>query len=150
MPLALIAIGLVLLIAAMRNKTDDLFALLKNDFSGPGNFLYWIMAIGVVGAVGYIKPARPVANAFLVLLVIVFLLAANKGGKDFFSSLFSQVANRGVTLGGNQTGPTPGSVDAEHPFGDYTLGGDLGGAALSAFASQLGNSFGHEIAHNGG
>lgn len=146
MPLALIAIGLVLLIATIRGKQDDLFNLLKSDFTGPGNFLYWIMAIGVVGAVGYFKPARPVANAFLVLLVVIFLLAANKGGKDFFTSLFSQV--KGAS---NATpGPSPGSVDAEHPFGDYVLGGDLGASALSAFASQLGNSFGSQIAAQSG
>lgn len=99
MPLALVAIGVVLLIASIRGTTDELFALLKADFTGEGNFLLWILAFGAVGAVGYVKPLRPVSTAFLVLLVIVFLLAANKGGKDFFSSLLSQVKNRPITLG---------------------------------------------------
>lgn len=100
MPLALLAIAIVLLAAALRGTQDDLAALLKRDFTGPGNFLYWILALGSVGALGYIKAFRPVANAFLVLLLIVFILAANKGGKDFFSSLLSQVKGQSITLGG--------------------------------------------------
>lgn len=100
MPLALIAIAVVLITAAIRGTQGDLAALLKKDFTGPGNFLYWILALGSVGALGYIKEFRPVANAFLFLLLVVFILAANKGGKDFFSSLLSQVRGQNVTLGG--------------------------------------------------
>ena len=100
MPLALIVIAIVLLISAIRGTQSDLAALLKKDFTGEGNFLYWILALGSVGALGYIKPLRPISNAFLVLLLIVFVLAANKGGKDFFSSLLSQVKGQSITLGG--------------------------------------------------
>lgn len=94
MPLALFIAGSVLLVSAIRGTQNDLFTLLKGDFSGRGSFLVWILAIAAVGAVGYIRPLRPVSNAFLILLLIVFLLAANKGGKDFFSSLVNQVTNR--------------------------------------------------------
>lgn len=83
-----------MLVSAIRGSQDELFALLKRDFTGSGNFLVWILAIASVGAVGYIRPLRPVSNAFLVLLLIVFLLAANKSGKDFFSSLVRQVTQR--------------------------------------------------------
>lgn len=99
MPFALIAAGIVFFVTAMRGTTDDLAALIKKDFTGPGNFLVWILVFGAVGATGYIKPFRPIANAFLVLLVIVFILAANKGGKDFVSSLVSQITKTNVTLG---------------------------------------------------
>lgn len=105
MPLALVLAGLVLFIATIRGSLHDdhetgLFDLLKKDFTDPqGNFLMWILAIGLVGSVGYVKQLRPVANAFLVLILIVFILAANKGGRDFFSSLLSQMRNRTITLG---------------------------------------------------
>lgn len=100
MPLALIAVGLILLISAMRGTTGQLFDLLKNDFTGPGNFLIWILVLAAVGSVGYVKDLRPIANAFLVLILLVFILAANKGGRDFFSSLVSQVTDTQFTLGG--------------------------------------------------
>lgn len=104
MPLALLAIGIVLLVTAIRGTTGDLAKLLQKDFTGPGNFLLWILALGMVGAVGYVKDLRPIANAFLVLLLIVFLLAANKGGKDFVSSLVSQIKGTSFTLGTNPIG----------------------------------------------
>ena len=56
MPLALIVIAIVLLISAIRGTQSDLAALLKKDFTGEGNFLYWILALGSVGALGYITP----------------------------------------------------------------------------------------------
>lgn len=93
MPLALLAAGLILLITSMRGTTDEFFALLRKDFTGPGNFLVWILVLVAVGAVGYVKELRPISNAFLVLILIVFILAANKGGRDFFSSLVSQITN---------------------------------------------------------
>lgn len=99
MPLALLAFGALLLIAGVRGTQDDLFALLKKDFSGPGNFFLWILAILLVGSVGYVKQLRPISNAFLVLILLVFILAANKGGRDFFSSLLSQISGTQMTLG---------------------------------------------------
>ncbi len=91
MPLALLAFGGLFLVSAIRGTNKELFELLKADFQGEGNFFLWILAIGAVGSIGYIKPLKPISNAFLALVLIIFLLAANKGGKDFFSSLLSQV-----------------------------------------------------------
>ncbi len=99
MPLALLAIGLILLVTAMRGTTGELFTLLKGDFTGRGNFLIWILVLVAVGSVGYIKELRSVSNAFLVLILIIFILAANKGGRDFFSSLVSQVSGTQFTAG---------------------------------------------------
>lgn len=91
MPLALLIAGIFFLVSSIRGTDKDLAALIKNDFSGPGNFFFWMLALVAVGATGYIKGFRPIANAFLTLLLIVFLLAANKGGRDFFTSLINQV-----------------------------------------------------------
>lgn len=126
MPLVLIAVGIALVIAATRgtlqtgpNNGPGLLGLLYNDFVGPGNFFAWIVAIGLVGAVGYIRPLRPVSDAFMVLIIIVFLLAANKGGKDFFSSLQSQLvtqtANVNPTTAGQSIGGDFGSAFGTNP-----------------------------------
>jgi hypothetical protein len=78
MPFTLLAIGLVLLVAAVRNTQDDLFALVKGDFTGQKNFVYWILAFLVVGAIGRIPKLKPFSNAFLVLIIIVIFIS-NKG-----------------------------------------------------------------------
>lgn len=103
MPLVLVAVGLAFLISAIRGtlQKDDgtgLLNLLQKDFTGDGNFLAWILAITLVGSVGYIKELRPVSNAFLVLILLMFLLVANKGGKDFFTSLTNQVLSRSTSI----------------------------------------------------
>lgn len=122
MPIALAFAGIVLLIAAVRNTLTDsdkgkgLFTLLKEDFTGPGNFFTWILAIGMVGAVGYIKELKPISNAFLVLLLVIFLLTANKGGKDFITSLKNQILD--TQNKSSQTTET--SVGGTHNYADLT------------------------------
>lgn len=56
---------------------------LAGDFTGPGNFTYWVAAIGAVGAVGYVDALRTVSRLFLTLILISMVLA-NKG---FFNQL---------------------------------------------------------------
>ena len=74
MPFALIVVGLVLLITASRDKHEQLFTLLKGDFTGPNNFVYWFVAILTIGAIGYIPRAKPFSNAMLVLVVLILVL----------------------------------------------------------------------------
>ena len=90
MPFVFLILGIVLLIVAVKGTQGDMFALLKSEFTGSNNFLVWVMAIAVLGALGYVKPIKPIANGmlFLVLLVIVV-----KNGGTFFSSFNQQVAN---------------------------------------------------------
>lgn len=89
MPFALLFVGILLVVSGVRGKQDDLFALLKSDFTGDGTFSHsfvaWLVAIGVIGGLGYFKPIRPIANAFLALVIIVLFLS-NKG----FFTQFSQ------------------------------------------------------------
>lgn len=96
MPLLLIAAGIVLLVATLRGTTNDLFSLLRDDFVGKPNFLVWIGAIVGVGAFGYIKEVRPIANAFLVLIFVVLVLSNRGFFKQFTSAIKS---TEGVTAG---------------------------------------------------
>lgn len=75
MPFALLFFGLVLLIAGFRGKHDDLFDLLKDDFTGSNNFFVWVMAVVFLVALGNIERLRPFTDAFLILIVIVIVLA---------------------------------------------------------------------------
>lgn len=95
MPFALIITGLVLVIAAVRNTQDELFTLVKGDFTGDANFAYWLVVILLVGSVGYIKQLRSLSTAFLVLLVVVVFLTKgdpSKSSGGFFEK-FTQALN---------------------------------------------------------
>lgn len=93
MPLALLIIGTMFLVAAIRGKdqVDLLMSTLKDDFTGPNNFISWVIAIWMVTAVGYYKPLKPLSNAFLLLVFLALFLSANKHRQDFFSSFMAQI-----------------------------------------------------------
>ena len=85
MPLALVLLGILFLTAAVRGDkcdgqqcSDLLFSTLKDDFTGPNNFIYWGIALFIIGAAGYYKPLKPLSNAFLILVIVVLLLS-NRG-----------------------------------------------------------------------
>lgn len=99
MPFALLFIGILLIVVAVRNTQQAFLALLIGDFSGTGNFFYWVLAIIVIGAVGYIPKAKPVSDALLILILLALVLTAGKEG------VFTQLT---AALGSTNT-PSAGS-----------------------------------------
>lgn len=87
MPLALLVIGIIFLVAAIRGTQKDLFDILKDDFAGSNSFLVWGLAFFIIGAVGYYRPLLPLSRAFMVLIVIVLFLS-NQG---FFNKFMAQI-----------------------------------------------------------
>lgn len=83
--------GVLLLIASWKKKHEELFTLLKDDFTGEGNFFYWVLAIVVLVALGSYRPIRPVTDAFLALVILVIIIAPYRKGRDLFSEFRSQV-----------------------------------------------------------
>lgn len=81
MPFALITIGLALIVSGIKNTQSQLGAQVVKDFTGAGNFIYWVLAIFCVGALGYIPQLDKFSKAFMGL-IIVALFISNKG---FFS-----------------------------------------------------------------
>lgn len=92
MPIILTVAGVALIWSAVRDTQNALFTLLYNDVIGAGttgfskSFLAWIVAIVIIGSIGYIKTLRPISNAMLVLVIVVLFLA--NGG--FFSKFTQQ------------------------------------------------------------
>ncbi len=80
MPFFLIIVGVVFLVSASKGTQNQLFTLLKGDFSGPNNYFYWLASILVVGAFGYIPKFKPVSDMFLVLIVLSLVLTRGKAG----------------------------------------------------------------------
>jgi uncharacterized membrane protein HdeD (DUF308 family) len=88
MPLFILFVGILLVVVGVNNKIPELTELLKEDFKPSGNtpaFQVWILAIFVAGSLGYIRAFKPVANAFLTLIIIALLLS-NRGFFDKFSN----------------------------------------------------------------
>lgn len=95
MPFALAIIGIVLLSAAIQNTQGTLYDLLKSDITGPNSFLYWLVIILLVGALGYIEKLRPLSIAFMSLLIIVLFLKKGDpvtgAGGGFFNQFTTQL-----------------------------------------------------------
>lgn len=96
MAFALIIVGFVLLASAVKNSQGDLYKLFSGDFTGPSNFIYWMISILIIGAIGYIPKLKPLSTAFLGLVVLVlFLTKGNPSGigGGFFAQFTKQVAS---------------------------------------------------------
>jgi len=88
MPFLLIAVGLVLIVTSLRDTHAQLGAQLASDFTGQQNFTVWILAIGSVGALGYVENLRTFSHYFLALIIIALILS-NKGFFQKFSEQFN-------------------------------------------------------------
>lgn len=99
MPFALVLIGILLIVTGAKNTYKEFGAELVDDFTGSGNFTYWVVSIGVVGSLGYIPAFKDFSRLFLVLILAAMLIS-NRG---FFSRF----------TGALQSGPqTPQSAQA--------------------------------------
>ena len=79
MPYALVILGVLLLVTAVRGTQGDLWSLLKSEFSGTNSFVVWASAFLILGMIGYIKTVRPATDA-LMMLVLFALIVKNRGG----------------------------------------------------------------------
>lgn len=130
MALLLLIGGVVLVDVAIRNTWSQLGSLIAADFTGSGSFLYWVVAVAAIGAVGYAKPFSGFANLFLALLVLVFFL---KNGTGFFSQLQQALSSTPAATPAAPLQPIAGGIPVT-----LTLGGSSGSSA-SGLGSPIGN-----------
>jgi hypothetical protein len=100
MPVFLAIIAVVFITASVRGTHKQFWELLKGDFSGPGNFIYWGLSIWVIVAVGYVKALRPISDAFLTLVIVVLILA--NGQRGFFNKFMSIIGQTQYTGDNNE------------------------------------------------
>lgn len=76
MPFGFITIGLIMVITGVKGTHAALGAQLQKDFTGDRNFIYWLLAIGVVGSIGYVEneKAKTFSHLFLVLIIVAMVL----------------------------------------------------------------------------
>jgi hypothetical protein len=94
MALSLIVIGLLLLVSAVQDTQDVLFATVESDFTGPDNFVQWIAALALVGALGYLPKMRGFSVALLALVLLAIFL---RNGTGFFAQLQKTISASGIT-----------------------------------------------------
>jgi hypothetical protein len=106
MPFILGAGALFLVVAGARGMGNirALRDLLVGDFTGQHNFLGWIFAIMLIGALGYVPGMEKLSRAFLLLLFVILFLTT-KGG--FITTIQTAFRNAGSGAGG---GATPSSA----------------------------------------
>lgn len=92
---ALLIFGFIGIIAAWKNRTDELYSILKENFTGPNNFILWTVAIVFLAVIGMNKTIRPVSDAFMGLIILVVILAAYRKNKDVFK-LFLEELKKGT------------------------------------------------------
>lgn len=125
MPFAIVIIGLLLVITAARDTHREFGTLLASEFTGKDNFFYWVVAILIIGSIGYYKPAKSVANGFLVLIAVV-MFVSNRG---FFAKLqeaLGSIKTASSGVGGDDNRP-------ELSLGNDELQSNIG--ALGDFAA---------------
>jgi len=98
----LIIFGVAFILAGYHGNAKALFSQIGGEFSGSPSFGKWLLAILVIGGIGYISPLKKVSDAFLVLVLLVLFLS-NKGFFSQFSAQFGLGGNGGGLLGANNS-----------------------------------------------
>lgn len=114
MPFALIVIGLIMIVTGSKDTYAQFGKQVAGDFTGPGNFTYWLASLGVVGAIGYIRQLQQVSHIFLALIIIVMVLSngnPNATGGGFFQKIQDFLKT-------GPTAPTPQNVQAANSPAD--------------------------------
>jgi hypothetical protein len=128
MSFVLLVVGIFLLVAAVRDKQDDLFALMKNDLTGQSNFIYWFVAIMAIGALGYIEKLKPISTALLALIILVLVL--KKGNPSLPGGGLFQQLTQG--LKSTATAPAAPSQSQTIPLPQTAIGNYFPGPSAPA------------------
>jgi hypothetical protein len=127
MPFVLIALGLLLIVVALRNTQTQLGALIVADFTGAGNFFYWLAAIFIIGAIGYIDELKTPSRMFVGLVLLAMILS-NQG---FFQKFVDQLK------AGSAQAPPPGPA---MPGTATAAAGGVAGAAAGPGLGSIGGA----------
>lgn len=147
MPFALVFVGIILVTAGVRDKTSDLYTLVKGDIESNGSqkgYIYWMVAILIIGSLGYIDSLKSLSRAFMALVIVVLFLKAGNPqaiGGGFFAQFFSalglnpqsSVPNEDTTLA-NIVGSTQFTPTSNLPSigQDTTLSNIIGNISIPA------------------
>lgn len=110
MPIVALLIGVILVVAAVRNSQDALFSALATDAP---KFVVWAAAIFAVGAIGFIPGLRPVSRLLLALVVVVLVVNNYQAIVNGFTNAWQNPPKAGSsTSSGASTAPASSATSA--------------------------------------
>ena len=111
MPFVFMFLGLALLTVAVRGTHKEAADLLRSEWTGPGSFMPWALAIFILGGLSYVPIIRPLMRAFLLLVILVIVL---KNGAGLFDRFNEQIKLAGAA--------SPAPSDSTGPAGTSPAG----------------------------
>ena len=126
MPLIFLIVGILFLVLARQGTQGDFETLLKSEFSGSQSFIVWVSAIVILGLVGFWKPARPITDAGIGLILLVLILS-NKGLFSQFNNALRNPAAPAVPASGDnpQAAGILGTYNSQSPVPVSPTNGSL-------------------------
>jgi len=125
MIIIILLIGVILIIAAIRNSQNDLFAALAQDVPA---YIIWGAALFAVGAIGFIPGLKPVSRALLALIIVVLVLRNYKAILAGFQNFWTNPP----TVGGGASTSTASAPSVTGGGGSFG-----GGGASASWANSL-------------
>lgn len=122
MPYFLTLVGLIMVVTAAKGSHAALGQQLSKDFTGPGNFIYWFIAIGVIGAISKIPGGEKVAKPFLFLLLGAMILAQQRGTSGGFFVKFMNDVRAGPIAPAKETTTASGTPQENSAGIDTPIG----------------------------
>lgn len=131
MAFVLVVAGILMIVTGARGTYGQFGQQLQKDFTGAGNFIYWIVSLGLFGAIGYVDALRTLSR-LLMALVLIGMVLSNRG-------VFAQFA---AALKSGPTAPnapaTAGSATAAQPGQNTVAGSPITLQTLQTLASFAG------------
>ena len=139
MPFALLIIGVILVVTGFQNTYAQFGSQVQKDFTGPNNFGYWLLAIFITGAIGYVNDLQTWSRAFMALIIIAMFL--NKSNSNVFANFTSGVSKGsstavdaiGAPLAGSSSGGSGGGTSSSGLLGGVSQGISIASTIASFF-----------------
>lgn len=155
MPFALAIIGIIFMVTAVKGTTTQFFSLVVTDFTGSGNYIYWVISVLLIGSIGYVKKLQGISDMFLALILLVMFIS-NKGAFAQFTSAIqsgsSNCANTGANTASAMSGTTGTLFQNQanaNPTATYQSGQSLE-QQLDNMETNLNSAFGTSSMLGGG
>lgn len=119
MPFFFVFVGVLLIITGVKDTYVALGNQLAKDFTGERNFFVWVLAFGLIGAIGYVDRLKPVSTMFMVLVLLAMVLTNSNRG-DIISLIADGLNNpvtpaRPVSTTSAPAGASPARSDMVQP-----------------------------------
>lgn len=121
-----------MIVSGLKGTQGALGKQIIKDFTGDRNFLYWFLAIGLIGSVGYVESLRSISRTFLVLIIVSMIL--KNGG--VFAKLQEAMTKGPLSppKPAAQASTGTGATSASSTGGDVLKLADFAAKAVALFA----------------